>query len=109
MIYIRELFPRLTAKVLSYMDDISLTVASTSLKKNIRILEREAAKIYELGAKNAIQFDLAETELIHFSTGKDAKRPILNYLMRKLYAQRSSQMARDIFRQRTHIQATRLD
>jgi hypothetical protein len=73
LIYIRELFPKLACKVLSYIDDISLTVASTSLKKNIRILEREAAKIYERGAKNAIQFDLAKTELIHFTTGKDAK------------------------------------
>jgi hypothetical protein len=73
LIYIRELFPKLACKVLSYIDDISLTVASTSLKKNIRILEREAAKIYERRAKNAIQFDLAKTELIHFTTGKDAK------------------------------------
>ena len=73
LIYIRELFPRLAAKVLSYIDDISLTVASTSLKKNTRILEREVAKLYELGAKNAIQFDLAKTELMHFSTGKQAK------------------------------------
>ena len=73
MIYIRDLFPSLSAKVLSYIDDISLTVSSTSLKKNVRILEREAAKIYELGARNAIQFDLAKTELIHFTTSKQAK------------------------------------
>ena len=73
LIYIRELFPRIAAKVLSYIDDISLTVASTSLKKNIRILQREVAKIYELGAKNAIEFDLAKTELMHFTTGREAK------------------------------------
>jgi hypothetical protein len=73
LIYIRDLFPRISAKVLSYIDDVSLTVASTSLKKNIKILQREAAKIFERGAENAIQFDLAKTELMHFTTGKEAK------------------------------------
>ena len=55
------------------MDDIALVVATTSIKKNIQILEREVAKLYALGAKNAIEFDLAKTELIHFTTGKAAK------------------------------------
>jgi hypothetical protein len=48
-------------------------VSSTSLKKNVKILEREASKMYELGAKDAIQFDLAKTELLHFSKTKRAK------------------------------------
>jgi hypothetical protein len=67
LIYIRDLFPFLASRVLSYMDDIALIVSSTSLKKNVKILEREASKMYELGAKDAIQFDLAKTELLHFS------------------------------------------
>jgi hypothetical protein len=73
LIYVRELFRQIAAKVLSYIDDISLSVASTSLKKNIRILQREVAKMYELRAKNVIQFDLAKTEFMHFTTGKEAK------------------------------------
>ena len=73
LIYIRDLFPTLAVRVLSYIDDITLSTSSTSLKKNVRILEREAAKIYALGASNAIQFDLAKTELIHFTTSKEAK------------------------------------
>jgi ribonuclease HI len=73
LIYIRDLFPRLASDVLSYIDDISLTVASTSLKKNIQILEREVATIYSLGVDSAIEFDLAKTELIHFTIAKDAK------------------------------------
>ena len=52
---------------------LSLIVSSTSLRKNVRILEREAAKIHSLGAKNAIEFDLAKTELVHFTTSKEAK------------------------------------
>jgi ribonuclease HI len=75
LIYIRDLFPSLASsiKVLSYLDDISLTVSSYSLKKNTKILEREAAKLYSLGAKSAIEFDLDKTELIHFTTSKEAK------------------------------------
>lgn len=75
LIYIRELFPSIpkSVRVLSYMDDIALATASTSLKKNTRILEREVAKLYELGAQKAIQFDLVKTELIHFTTAKEAK------------------------------------
>ena len=46
LIYIRDLFSSNTVKFKFYIDDIALTVLSTSLKKNIRILEREAAKLY---------------------------------------------------------------
>src|SRR6266478_2145613 len=63
LIYIQDLFKSVAVKILSYIDDIALTVSSTSLKKNIRILEREVTKIYQLGAVNAIQFDLDKTEL----------------------------------------------
>ena len=73
LIYIRDLFPTLTTKVFSYMDDIALVVASTSLKKNIKILEREAKKLYQLGASSYIQFDLAKTELLHFTAVKGSK------------------------------------
>jgi hypothetical protein len=75
LIYIRDLFPSLTSsvQVLSYIDDIALTTASTSLKKNIRILEREVVKLQELATGNSIEFDLAKTELIHFKMAKEAK------------------------------------
>ena len=80
LIYIRELFPRIAAKVLSYIDNISLIVTSTSLKKNIRILQKEAEKIFELEAKDAIQFDLVKTELMYFNTRKEAKTASLRLL-----------------------------
>jgi len=63
-------------KFLSYIDDISLTYASTSLKKNARVLTAEIAKLYELASENAIEFDLAKTELIHFSKGKGQKESV---------------------------------
>jgi hypothetical protein len=59
-------------------------VASTSLKKNIKILEREVAKLYKLAAKNAIQFDLAKTELLHFTTLKEVKVATLTLLNQEI-------------------------
>lgn len=75
LIYIRDLFPGMASsiRVISYMDDIVLLISSTSLKKNIRILEREVKKLYALGAQHAIQFDLDKTELLHFTKSKKAK------------------------------------
>jgi hypothetical protein len=75
LIYIRDLFPTLASlvKPLLYIDDIGLVVSTTSIKKNIKILKREVAKLYSLRAKNAIEFDLAKTKLIYFTTSKAAK------------------------------------
>jgi hypothetical protein len=50
-----------------------LTTSSTSLKKNVRILEREVARLQKLAIESAIEFDLAKTELIHFTRIKQAK------------------------------------
>lgn len=46
---------------------------SNSFANNAKILQREVKLLYELGAKNAIQFDLEKTELIHFGNTKQAK------------------------------------
>ncbi len=70
LIYIRDLFKFNSIKNLSYMDDISLTASSKSFKSNIKILEREAKDIIELGKEYAIKFDIEKTELIHFNSGK---------------------------------------
>jgi hypothetical protein len=84
LLYVRNLFTSTSVKFLPYIDDISLTVASTSLKRNIKILEREVAKLYELAAENAIQFDLAKTELLHFTTSKEAKVATLTLRNREI-------------------------
>jgi len=71
LIYIRDLFMSQSIKPLSYMDDISLIAASKSFKTNIKILEREATKLVELGTEYCISFDIEKTELIHFSNSKN--------------------------------------
>ena len=49
------------------MDDLSISVSSTSLKKNIRLLDRDIASL----------FDAAKTELIHFTTRHKAANAVL--------------------------------
>ena len=78
LIYIRDLFKSANIKFRSYLDDISLTTSSNSLKKNIKTLEREVKDIFELGTKNAISFDIEKTELIHFDSSKN--KPSLKLL-----------------------------
>ncbi|EDO04694.1 hypothetical protein SS1G_07177 [Sclerotinia sclerotiorum 1980 UF-70] len=73
LIYIRDLFLSNSIKFLSYIDDIALITNSSTWKKNIKSLERATKQIYELSSKNAIQFDLAKTELMHFSSSKLTK------------------------------------
>ena len=65
LIYIRDLFTSTNVTWISYVDDISMTAASRSFKNNIKMLEREAEKLYQLAAENQIEFDLGKPELIH--------------------------------------------
>jgi Reverse transcriptase (RNA-dependent DNA polymerase) len=74
LIYIRGLFTSPSVKYLLYMDDISVIVASTSFYRNIGILEREVDRLVSIGQQNAISFDIAKTELIHFTGAKEAKK-----------------------------------
>jgi hypothetical protein len=48
--------------------------SSTSLKKNTKVLEAIVANLYKLALEKAIQFDLAKTELIYFTSGKKANK-----------------------------------
>lgn len=73
LIYTRGLFDLSGVTCLSYIDDIAITTSSTSLRKNVQVLEREAKKLFQIGSENHIKFDLAKTELIHFNSGKESK------------------------------------
>ncbi|KYG40521.1 hypothetical protein M433DRAFT_534554, partial [Acidomyces richmondensis BFW] len=54
----------------------ALIAASLSLRKNIKLLEQATQTLYTLGQENAIEFDLAKTELLHFTKGKGSDTPI---------------------------------
>jgi hypothetical protein len=46
---------------------------SYSYERNARILQREVERLTGTGKMQAIQFDLAKTELLHFSRSKRAQ------------------------------------
>lgn len=77
LIYISNLFSTIQdTTTLSYIDDVGLLTASTSLAKNARILQREVERLTHIGTDQSIQFDLAKTELIHFTKGKGSDSSI---------------------------------
>ena len=82
LIYIRDLFPKIGPSIStwSYINNIALVTASTSLRKNTQALEKEVNRLYSLGKDLAIEFDLAKTELIHFYKGKEASTRSLELL-----------------------------
>jgi hypothetical protein len=77
LIYIRLLFESTTNFSLSYMDDLSISASSTSLKKNIRILEREVGSLFAQGTPCVIEFDNVKIELICFTTRQHASSAVL--------------------------------
>jgi len=50
LIYIHSMFGSLNNFTLSYIDDVSISASSTSLKKNVRLLERDITALFNLGA-----------------------------------------------------------
>ena len=55
------------------MDDIAIATSSSSMKRNIRILERVFLQLFEMATVNSIQFDPLKPELMHFTNCKSAK------------------------------------
>jgi hypothetical protein len=71
IIYLQPLFTQLEKSGLpirtpSYMDDVAITTSSKSFQANIRTLESAAAIAFEWAINNAVTFDDAKSELIHF-------------------------------------------
>jgi len=56
---------------LSYVDDLGLTVSSTSYRRNIQSLQRHYAVLKARGARPGVGFSVAKTELIHWRTNRD--------------------------------------
>lgn len=58
----------------SYMDDIAVAVASTSITKNIRLLTEATKRLFLIAQNISATFELDKTELIHFHR----KRQVIN-------------------------------
>lgn len=76
LIYIKHLFRNLEARFLglripSYMDDIALVVESKTIKANLKSLEEIAPQAINWAQRNAVEFDHAKSELIHFTRSRN--------------------------------------
>jgi len=70
--YIASLHPTIPpGLVISYVDDLTLTVGSDSVWSNIRSLQHFFCAIQRQGADLGVAFSLPKTELIHWTTLKD--------------------------------------
>src|SRR6266699_3807177 len=72
VIYVAPLhLPHPTNITLSYVDDFAITTASSSTRKNIRVLQKAAQDIQLAGATIKVGFSVPKTELMHWSTPRD--------------------------------------
>ena len=63
---------------LSYIDNFSITISSTSAKKNYQMINNILQDLFQLAKEKGIEFDIAKTELIHFHTHREEiKEPIM--------------------------------
>lgn len=81
LIYIRKLFDSGHIYYLSYVDDITISYASTSVKKNTKLLQLEVNKITQLATKFSIAFDHAKTELMHWTGSSTTRKEHANLTM----------------------------
>jgi len=72
VLYIASLHPTLPQGLaISYVDDITITVGSDSIRSNIRALQYYFGSIQRQGADLGMAFSVPKTELIHWRTPKD--------------------------------------
>ena len=69
LIYIRFLLSErsnTSERILSYVDDVDLTVSSKFIEENYQLLQKLAENLLLDSEQNCMQFDVNKTELIHF-------------------------------------------
>jgi len=72
VLYIASLHPTIPQGLaISYVDDPTLTVASDSVRSNIRNLQHFFCVLQRQGANLGVAFSIPKTELIHWRTPKD--------------------------------------
>jgi len=72
VLYVASLHPTIPQGLaISYVDDLTITVSSDSVRSNIRALQYYFGIIQRRGADLGVAFSLPKTELIHWRTPKD--------------------------------------
>ena len=72
MLYVASLHPTIPQGLaISYVDNLTITVSSDSVRSNIRALQYYFSIIQRRGADLGVAFSMPKTELIHWRTPKD--------------------------------------
>ncbi|KAH7556198.1 hypothetical protein BM1_06724 [Bipolaris maydis] len=61
----------------SYIDDLQISISSTSVRKNIKLLEKEIQNLFRLAEESAIQFDSSKTELVNWTRSRKDQARVL--------------------------------
>jgi len=78
VLYIASLHPTIPQGLaILYVDDLTITIGSDSVRSNIRALEYYFGSIQTLGADLGVAFSVPKTELIHWRTPKN--RPDVSF------------------------------
>src|SRR5690349_17351074 len=71
LVYLKPLFDKLekdhpNLQFPSYIDDVAVVASHRTLAQNVRELERASETVFQWARGNAVAFDDAKTELMHF-------------------------------------------
>lgn len=71
LIYISGVFDKVTetspfVTSLSFIDDLGFIASGSSVKKEVKALEKIAKTVLECGALNAVTYDMSKTEAVLF-------------------------------------------
>ena len=61
----------------SYIDDLQISISSTSVRKNIKLLEKEIQSLFRRADESAIQFDSSKTELVNWTRSRKDQNRVL--------------------------------
>ena len=61
--------------IISYLDDLAVTVASPSYRTNIRLLQKSFSRLKRKASPINISFSIPKTELIHWRTARSNEPP----------------------------------
>ena len=76
VIYVFPLHPSIPkGLVLSYVDDFVVTVASSSHRRNIQLLQSHYRALCRIAAPKRLSFSVPKTELIHWPTPQERSTP----------------------------------
>ena len=76
VIYVSPLHPPIPrGLILSYIDDLVITVASASHRRNVQLLQSQYCSLCRIAAPKRLSFSVPKTELVHWRTPQERAPP----------------------------------